>query len=124
MGLGPYLSSRRPGDFCSFPLDSIGICPEFPDGFGVMLLPTTGRYFQVPYRIMLPSGVENLLVAGRSVASDRMSHTAIRQMACYCVTGQGAGVAAASSLKAGVRCRDVDMRTVQGLLEAQGVRIS
>ena len=36
--------------------DSIGIFPEFIDGYGLLILPTTGRYFQVPYRSMLPRG--------------------------------------------------------------------
>ena len=40
--------------------DSIGIFPEFIDGYGVLVLPTTGRYFQLPYRAMVPKGVENL----------------------------------------------------------------
>ena len=38
--------------------DSIGIFPEFIDGYGVLVLPTTGRYFQVPYRALVPQGVE------------------------------------------------------------------
>ncbi len=103
--------------------DSIGICPEFLDGFGNMLLPTTGRYFHVPYGIVLPQEIDNLLVAGRSVSGDRMSLTAIRQMVCCCVTGQGAGVAAAQSIKDGVTCRDVDISAVQSRLEAQDVRV-
>jgi FAD dependent oxidoreductase len=36
--------------------DSIGIFPEFIDGYGYLILPTTGRYFHVPYRSMLPRG--------------------------------------------------------------------
>jgi hypothetical protein len=52
-----------------------------------------GRYFQIPYGIILPKKVENLLAAGRCVAGDKMSHSATRQMV-YCITtGQGAGVA-------------------------------
>ena len=27
--------------------DSIGIFPEFIDGYNILILPTTGRYFQV-----------------------------------------------------------------------------
>ncbi len=104
--------------------DSIGICPEFLDGFGNMLLPTTGRYFHVPYGIILPQEIDNLLVAGRAAAGDRISLTAIRQMACCCVTGQGAGVAAAQSIKDGVTCRDVDISAVQSRLEAQDVRVT
>ena len=30
--------------------DSVGIYPEFIDGYGVLILPTTGRYMHVPYR--------------------------------------------------------------------------
>lgn len=103
--------------------DSIGIFPEFIDGYGLLILPTTGRYFQVPYGIMVPQGVENLLVAGRCVAGDRISHAATRNMMCCAVTGQGAGVAAAVSVKDGVRCSEVDIKRVQEALEKQGVRI-
>jgi len=103
--------------------DSIGIFPEFLDAYGVVILPTTGRYFQVPYRITLPQKVENLLVAGRCVAGDRISHAATRQMMCCALTGQGAGVAAAVSVKDNVTCRDVDIEKVQKSLKNQGVRI-
>jgi ribulose 1,5-bisphosphate synthetase/thiazole synthase len=103
--------------------DSIGIFPEFLDGYGVLVLPTTGRYFQVPYGVMVPLKVENLLVAGRCVAGDKMSHAATRSMMCCTVTGQGAGVAAAVSLKDGVGCRAVEIKRVQNALQKQGVRI-
>ena len=46
--------------------DSIGIFPEFIDGYGVLILPTTGRYYQVPYRSLVPKRIGNLIVAGRS----------------------------------------------------------
>ena len=103
--------------------DSIGIFPEFLDAYGVVIIPTTGRYFQVPYRVLLPQGVENLLVAGRCVSADRIAFAATRQMMCCSVTGQGAGIAAAVSLKENATCRQVDIRKVQKALERQGVRI-
>jgi hypothetical protein len=103
--------------------DSIGIFPEFLDGAKIAIMPSTGRYFQVPYRITLPKRVENLLVAGRCVAGDRVSHAATRQMMCCAVTGQGAGIAAAVSLEDGVTCREVSVSTVQKRLEKQDVRI-
>lgn len=103
--------------------DTIGICPEFIDGFGNVILPTTGRYFHVPYGIIIPLEVENLLVAGRSVAGDKFSHAATRQMVCCSITGQGAGVAAAISIKDNVTCRQVDISSVQKALKKQGVRI-
>lgn len=103
--------------------DSIGICPEFIDGYGIAIMPTTGRYFQVPYGIIVPQKVENLLVAGRCVAGDRITHAATRQMCCCIVTGQGAGVAAAVSIKDNVSCRQVSISKVQEALKKQGVRI-
>lgn len=104
--------------------DAIGIFPEFLDGYGIVIIPTTGRYFQVPYGIMLPQKVENLLVAGRCVAGDQISHAAIRQMMCCAVTGQGAGVAAAVSIKQNSTCNKVDIKQVQKALKKQGVRIA
>jgi hypothetical protein len=104
--------------------DAIGIFPEFLDGYGVVIIPTTGRYFQVPYGIMVPQKVDNLLVAGRCVAGDKMSHAATRQMICCTVTGQGAGVAAAVSIKENSTCREVDIIRVQRALKKQGVRVA
>jgi hypothetical protein len=104
--------------------DAIGIFPEFLDGYGIVIIPTTGRYFQVPYGIMVPQKVNNLLVAGRCIAGDQISHAATRQMMCCAVTGQGAGVAAAVSIKQNSTCSKVDIRQVQKALQKQGVRIA
>lgn len=103
--------------------DTIGIYPEFIDGYGVLILPTTGRYMHVPYRSMLPRGVKNLLVAGRAIGGDKIAHAATRNMACCAVAGQGAGVAAALSIKSGQDFHRLDIAPVQTELERQGVRI-
>ena len=103
--------------------DSIGIYPEFIDGYGILILPTTGRYFQLPYRNLQPKGIDNLLVAGRSSGGDRVSHAATRNMSCCAVLGQGAGIAAAVSLRTDREVADVDIADVQTELEHQGVRI-
>ncbi len=103
--------------------DTIGIYPEFIDGYGVLILPTTGRYMHIPYRALLPKGVRNLLVAGRAIGGDRIAHAATRNMACCAVTGQGAGVAAALSLRRGEDLASLDLDAVQAELVRQGVRI-
>jgi ribulose 1,5-bisphosphate synthetase/thiazole synthase len=102
--------------------DSIGIYPEFIDGYGILVLPTTGRYFQLPARNVLPKGVRNLLVAGRSSGGDRVSHAATRNMSCCAVLGQGAGIMAAQSLHQGCDVDEVDIEAVQKELDRQGVR--
>ena len=103
--------------------DSIGIFPEFIDGYGMLVLPTTGRYFQVPYGILVPQNVDNLLVAGRCVAGDKVSHAATRSQMCCAVTGQAAGVAAAVSLRDGRTTAEVDVAKVQAELRRQGARL-
>ena len=102
--------------------DSIGIFPEFIDGYGILILPTTGRYFHIPYRNLLPKGVENLLVAGRSTGGDKDAHAATRNMACCAVTGQAAGIAAAIAVKMGMKLSDVSVKKIQQELEKQGAR--
>jgi hypothetical protein len=103
--------------------DSIGIFPEFIDGYGLLILPTTGRYFHVPYRALLPQGVDNLLVAGRSIGGDKTSHAAVRNMMCCAVAGQGAGVAAAISIATDTALDELDIGRVQAELRRQGTRI-
>ena len=103
--------------------DSIGIFPEFIDGYGYLILPTTGRYFHVPYRAMLPKGVKNLIVTGRTIGGDKVSHAAVRNMMCCAVAGQGAGVAAAIGVKTGRDFAEVNLAAVQAELRRQGARI-
>ena len=71
--------------------DSIGIFPEFLDGYNTLLIPTTGRFFQVPLRCLLPKNIDNLIVGGRCISGDNISHAAMRNMMACCVSGQGAG---------------------------------
>ena len=103
--------------------DSIGIYPEFIDGYGVLIIPTTGRYMHIPYRAMLPKQVKNLLVVGRAIGGDKIAHAATRNMACCAVTGQGAGVAAALAIAQRCALDQVSIEAVQQTLRVQNVRI-
>merc|ERR1711894_841364 len=102
--------------------DSIGIFPEFIDGYNILILPTTGRYFQVPYGCLVPPKVDNLLVAGRCVAGDKTSHAAMRNMMACTVTGQGAGIAAAVGIKTAKNTHEVAIDDVQEELKKQNVK--
>jgi ribulose 1,5-bisphosphate synthetase/thiazole synthase len=104
--------------------DAVGIFPEFVDGYGILLLPTTGRYFHVPYRSLVPKGVDGLIVAGRCIGGDKVSHAAVRNMMCCAVSGQGAGVAAAISLRTQESFERLDIAEVQKELRRQGARIN
>ncbi len=102
--------------------DAIGIFPEFIDGYGILILPTTGRYWHVPYRALVPKGVGNLLVAGRCIGGDTISHASARNMMCCAVSGQGAGVAAAISVQRDEPLESVNIGAVHQELARQGVR--
>jgi hypothetical protein len=103
--------------------DTIGIFPEFIDGYGYLILPTTGRYFQVPYRAMLPTGIKNLIVTGRTIGGDKTSHAAVRNMMCCAVAGQGAGTAAAVGVITDRNFTEIDIVAVQKELLRQGARL-
>jgi len=103
--------------------DAIGIFPEFIDGYGILILPTTGRYWHVPYRALVPRGVGNLLVAGRCIGGDKVSHASARNMMCCAVSGQGAGVAAAVSLQRDEALDQLSIGAVQKELARQGARL-
>jgi hypothetical protein len=118
-------SHEGPGLTTKFP-DAVGVFPEFVDGYNILVLPTTGRYFQVPYGCLVPAEtdrVDNLLVAGRCVAGDKTSHAAMRNMMACCVTGQAAGVAAAVSITCGATTSAVSIEKVQEELRRQEVKL-
>ena len=74
----------------------------------------------LPYRIMLPQGIENLLVAGRSVSVTRLAMGTIRPTVQCMVLGEAAGTAAAISVKDCVTCRQVDIGKLREKLLEHG----
>jgi hypothetical protein len=58
-----------------------------------------------------------------SLSTDRDSHAATRNMMCCTVTGQGAGVAAAISVKHEQSLSDINIDALQEELCRQGVRL-
>jgi hypothetical protein len=79
-----------------------------------------GDSYGIPYRILTPRGLENVLVAGRCVSSDRFLQGSIRVMpGCY-ITGQAAGVAAAMAAETGSSVRNVNVPDLQAHLKALG----
>lgn len=68
-----------------------------------------GENYGIPYRAILPKGLENVYITGRSVSCDREIQSSLRVMPGCFVTGQAAGSAAAMSLASGGRTRSVDV---------------
>ena len=100
--------------------DSIGVYTTFIDG---EVVSKDDAHFQLPYRMILPNGIENLSVAGRCASCDDDAIQTVRMMVCCATTGQAAGTASALSIKDDVVLRDLDIHTLQNQLVADGVRI-
>lgn len=83
----------------------------------------THEGYDIPYRCLVPKKVEGLLVAGRCMSSDQIAFESWRAMAHVLSIGEGAGAAAALSVKQNVPPRSVDMKAVQEQLIAQGAEI-
>jgi len=83
--------------------------------------PKDGGSHDIPYRCLVPKNVENLLVAGKAISTDRDAYHRFLQQTM--VTGQAAGVAAALSAKKAVTPRELekDISKLQEILVKQGV---
>jgi ribulose 1,5-bisphosphate synthetase/thiazole synthase len=77
--------------------------------------------YEIPYRCLLPRGVEQLLVAGRCISADHEAHARSRNMPACMATGQAAGVAAAVAVEEGVTVRRVPVSKVQQALSELGM---
>jgi hypothetical protein len=75
-----------------------------------------GRAYDIPYRSLLPVGVDGLLVAGRCFSASHDAHASARNMAQCMAMGQAAGTAAAQAVYRGVRPRDLDVARLQETL--------
>lgn len=67
----------------------------------------------VPYRCLLPKGLEGILVTGIGMGADRNAMPVIRMQPDMQNQGYAAGVAAAMAVKAGVTPRQVDVKALQ-----------
>lgn len=77
--------------------------------------------FDIPYRSLVPAGVDNVIVAGRCVSVSSYAHGATRNMAPCLVMGQAAGTAAAQAAADRTGFPDLDVSRLQASLREAGV---
>ena len=63
--------------------------------------------YDIPYRSMLPKGVENLLVAGKTICGSHTAMASYRVTGNCCAMGENAGIAAVYSINNGVALKSV-----------------
>jgi len=79
--------------------------------------------YDIPYRCLLPVGLEGLLVAGRCISSEQQPYESHRAMIPIMAIGQAAGTAAALAARHRVTPRALDVRLLQDTLVSQGAEL-
>ncbi len=72
-----------------------------------------GAAYDIPYRCLLPKGVEGLLVAGRCLSASHDAHASVRSMGQCMAMGQAAGLAAAQAASKVVLPREINVKRLQ-----------
>jgi len=81
---------------------------------------TAPRYTHIPYRCLLPQGIGNLIVAGRSISVERDVLGPVRVMAPCCAMGEAAGLSAAVAAQNGRDFSEIDISALHTLMETGG----
>jgi len=136
-GIGPAIgvreSRRIHGDYMLTREDVVQ-GKRFPDAIalsgyqvsmhiGSTLHRESTRAYDIPFRCLLPVGVENLLVAGRCLSATHGAQASIRVIPVTAATGQAAGTAAALAIRQGKTVRQVDTVQLQQTLIADGCEL-
>jgi hypothetical protein len=109
----------------SYPVDLHAARPEkeaydrFEKEFNSLCF-KAGENYGIPYRCLLPRGLDNVLVAGRCISTDRPMQGSVRVMHGCFITGQAAGMAAAMAAAVGTVPRQLDVTQLQTNLATMG----
>ena len=109
-GLDSVLRNRW-SDGVALP-DEVGVTPAVSPKF---------PNISIPYGALVPQQLDGLLACGRHISCDKNAHGFMREIPQCWITGQAAGVAAATAVAQGVQPRAVDIVRVQSALQQQGV---
>ena len=113
------LDSKVPEDSILLAANSVDVHGRFGPTSNEYV-PIKGDYYGIPYRSLLPRGVEQLLIAGRCVSADSTAAGAIRVMPPCMGMGQAAGTAAAMAVKGNTTVRKVDTQDLRRVLKENG----
>jgi len=102
---------------CAYPVD---IHDPTGAGGGCDESAGTANIYEIPFRSLVPRGVDGLLVAGRSISASHEALAAVRVMPPAFAMGEAAGTAASLAARAGVAPRNVNIAELRHALRSQG----
>jgi len=134
--LGIRETRRIVGGYMLSGEDVLG-CAPFPDSIGVNgwpmeihvagdvifkfpPIPQSRGFNELPYRMLTPERIDNLLVAGRCASMTHDGQSAARVSGACLAMGEAAGSAAALALGGNTRARDIAVEKLQSQLKQQG----
>jgi hypothetical protein len=77
-------------------------------------------FAEIPYGALVPRGIDNLIVAGRCIGTEREALGPTRVMGPCIATGTAAGIASAMALSDRCAMRDVDVGSLREKLRSHG----
>src|SRR5436190_24248522 len=86
-------------------------------------IPESRGFNELPYRMLVPDGIDNLLVAGRCASMTHDGQSAARVSGACFAMGEAAGAAAALALDGNALPRDIGVEKLQQRLKEQGAFI-
>ncbi len=133
-GPAPSVGQRRSRAIhCEYEL-SQDDCTEgrqFDDQIGCFGFIDNSKYFVreagaygIPYRALIPKGLDNALIAGRMMTVDLVAHNSTRNTVCCLLCGQAAGAAAAISAKKDIEPINLDAQELREHLLKEGVLLT
>lgn len=104
--------------FATFSVDIHEPAPGagIPTAHGAKMKP-----YEIPYRCLLPQGVEGLLVAGRCISGTHEAHASYRVTGNCIAMGQAAGLAAAWAARDDLAPSEIDGKALRRRLAERGV---
>lgn len=110
-------SSFKAGAYHVASMDTLNMTSKHADD---LVFPKDGGSYDIPYRVLVPKKIENLLAAGKCVSTDRPAY--LRYLHQTMVTGQAAGMAAGLCVKQNMTPRELeqDVSELQQNLLDQG----
>lgn len=114
---------------------------RFPDAIAVGawpidIHPTNGRVgvhphkddapvpYEIPYRCLVPQGIDGLLVAGKPISTTHRAHGSTRVPGTSMATGQAAGMAAALAVRTAVAPHQIDIALLRERLRARSAIVT
>jgi hypothetical protein len=79
--------------------------------------------YDVPYRCLLPLGLDNVLIASRCISATHEAFASVRMMPQIIAIGQAAGTAAGLACREDVPCKQLDVALLRRVLKEQGASI-